>query len=314
MKESFSTRHIQLLATLGLAFIIHPSSGAAPRCPGNTVSVTPRFVQHALIVIPVKINHAGPFDFMVDTGSQLTVVDPSLSSELNLNSQGRVGIISIAGYAQTSATLLDSLEVDSNEVEKSPAMVQDLRQIQAADRRIRGVLGESFLSHFDLLIDYEHKTLCLDQTSAMRNSVRGERISFVPPQHPDDELPFMERMVVSVHLSGAGTKPILLLLDSGCDDPILLPGSERAEIQTLIHEATLQGNATVAQRAFAVVPPVNMQIGKRILARVTFVTPVRVAKNLPRQHADGLLPTVLFQQVFISYGDHYVVFDPRWGG
>jgi predicted aspartyl protease len=314
MKHSCSTRHIQLLATLSLALIIHPSSGAAPRCPGNTVSVTPRFVQHALIVIPVKINHAGPFDFMVDTGSQLTVVDPSLASELNLNSQGRVGIVSIADYAQASATLLDSLKVDSNVVEKLPAMVQDLRQIQAADRRIRGVLGESFLSHFDLLIDYEHKSLCLDQTSAMRNSVRGERISFVPPKHPEDELPFMPRPVVSAHLSGTGTKPILLLLDSGSDGPILLPGSEQPEIQTLIHDATPQGNATVAQRAFAVVPPVNIQIGKRIFTQITFVTPVHVTRNLPRQHADGLLPTVLFQRVFISNGDHYVVFDPKWGG
>jgi hypothetical protein len=315
MKHPFSTRHIQLLATLSFALIIHPSSEAAPRCPGNIASVTPRFVQHALIVIPVKINHAGPFDFLVDTGSQVTVVDPSLASELNLNSQGRVGIVSAADYAQASATLLDSLEADSKVVEKSPAMVEDLRQIQAADRQIRGVLGESFLSHFDLLIDYEHKSLCLDETSAMRNSVRGERISFVSPQHPEDELPFMQRPVVSAHFPGTGTRPILLLLDSGTDGPILLPGSEQPGIQTLIHDATLQGGiATVAQRAFAVVPPVNIQIGKRILTQITFVTPVRVAKNLPRQHADGLFPTVLFQRVFISNGDHYVVFDPKWGG
>jgi predicted aspartyl protease len=311
MNHPFSTLYFESLVAFSLALATLPALEAQPRCPGNTASVTPRFVQRALIVIPVKINHAGPFDFMVDTGSQLTVVDPSLASELNLSSQGRVGIISIADYAQVSATLLDSLEVGSNVVEKSPAMVQDLRQIQAADRRIRGVLGESFLSHFDLLIDYEHKSLCLDETSAMRNSVRGERISFVPPQHPEDELPFMPRPVVSAHLFGTGTRPILLLVDSGCGDPILLPGSEQPAIQTLIRDATLHGNATVAQRAFAVVPPVNMQIGKRILTQITFVTPVRVAKNLPQQHADGLFPTVLFQRVFMSGTGHFVVFDPK---
>jgi predicted aspartyl protease len=311
MNRPFSIRYFESLVAFSLALANLPALEAEPRCPGNTASVTPRFVQRALIVIPVKINHAGPFDFMVDTGSQLTVVDPSLASELNLNSQGRVGIISIADYAQVSATLLDSLEVGSNVVEKSPAMVQDLRQIQAADHRIRGVLGESFLSHFDLLIDYEHKSLCLDETSAMRNSVRGERISFVPPQHPEDELPFMPRPVVSAHVFGTGTRPILLLVDSGCVDPILLPGSEQPAIQTLIRDATLQGNATVAQRAFAIVPPVNMQIGKRILTQITFVTPVRVAKNLPQQHADGLFPTVLFQRVFMSGTGHFVVFDPK---
>jgi hypothetical protein len=43
------------------------------------------------------------------------------------------------------------------------------------------------------------------------------------------------------------------------------------------------------------------------------VTPVIVGKNLREQLEAGLLPTVLFQQVFISGGggDHYVVFDPK---
>ena len=312
MKYLFSTRHIQLLAAVSLTLVILPAIEAEPRCPGNIASVTPRFVQHALIVIPVRINQAGPFDFMVDTGSQVTVIDPSLAGELNLKPQGRVGLVSVASFAQASVTVLDTLEAVSKVVEKSPAIIQDLRQIQAADPRIRGVLGESFLAHFDLLVDYPHRLLCLDETNAMRDSVRGERIFFVPPQHPEDELPFMERLVISVHLSGTGTRPILLQLDSGSDGPILYPGNEQPEVQRLVDAAVLQGgNATPAQRAFAVVPLQNMQIGNRILSHISFVTPVRVAKNLPRQREDGLLPTVLFQRVFISGTDHFVVFDPK---
>ena len=165
---------------------------------------------------------------MVDTGSQVTVIDPSLASQLDLKAQARVGLVSAASFAQASGTTLDTLEAGSKVVDKSPAIVQDLGQIQAADPRIRGVLGESFLAHFDLLIDYGHKLLCLDESSAMRDSVRGERIPFVRPQHPEDELPFMERLVISVHLSGNGTRPILLQLDSGSDGPILYPGSEQA--------------------------------------------------------------------------------------
>ncbi len=78
----------------------------------------------------------------------------------------------------------------------------------------------------------------------------------------------------------------------------------------------LRSEATqlLRKRFFAVVPSLNMQIGNRILTQITFVTPVRVAKNLPQQHADGLFPTVLFQRVFISSGEHYVVFDPNWRG
>jgi hypothetical protein len=317
MKYLFSRHRIPCSFAVSLALIVLPSMEAESHCPGSVVSVTPRFVQHALIVIPIRINQAGPFDFMVDTGSQVTVIDPSLASQLDLTPQGRVGLVSVASYAQASATVLDTLEADSKVVEKSPAIVQDLRHIQAVDPRIRGVLGESFLSHFDLLIDYGHRLLCLDETGAMRDSVRGECIPFVLPQHPKgelpfDELPFMERLVISVHLSGTGKQPILLQLDSGSDGPILYPGSEQPEVQALVHAATLQGgSATSAQRAFAVVPPQNMQIGNRVLSHISFVTPVFVAKNLPSQHEEGLLPTVLFQRVFISGTGHFAIFDPK---
>jgi hypothetical protein len=311
MNRLFANRSIQLLVSITLATVTLPALQAEPHCPGSIASVTPRFVQRALIVIPVRINQKGPVDFMVDTGSQITVVDPSLAVELGLKSQGKVGLVSVASYAQASLTVLDTLEAASQVVEKPFVVVQDLGQIQAADPRIRGVLGENFLAHFDLLIDYAHKLLCLDETDTMRESVRGEHIPLVTPQDPESEVPFMERLVISVHLSGTGTRQILLQLDSGSDGPILyVRGNEPKS--ALLKQATLQGdNVSKAQRAFAILPPQDMRIGTRTLSHVSFVTPVSVERNVPTMEADGLLPTVLFQRVFISSGHHYVVFDPK---
>jgi hypothetical protein len=87
MIHAFSRIHLRLLVSVSLAAITLPVLQAQPRCPGNIAGVAPRFVQRALVVIPVKINRAGPFDFMVDPGSQVTVIDPSLAS---LKAQGRV--------------------------------------------------------------------------------------------------------------------------------------------------------------------------------------------------------------------------------
>jgi hypothetical protein len=311
MNRLFANRSIQLLVSITLATVTLPALQAEPHCPGSIASVTPRFVQGALIVIPVRINQKGPFDFMVDTGSQITVVDPSLAVELGLKSQGKVGLVSVASYAHASLTVLDTLEAASQVVEKPSVVVQDLGQIQAADPRIRGVLGENFLAHFDVLIDYAHKLLCLDETGALRESVRGERISLLAPQHPESEVPFMERLVISVRLSGAGTRQILLQLDSGSDGPILYASGNETK-SSLLKQATLQGdNVSKAQRAFAVLPPQDMRIGTRILSHVSFVTPASVERNVPTMEADGLLPTVLFQRVFICGSDHYVVFDPK---
>src|ERR1700733_284716 len=119
MKYLFSRYRIRCLFAVSLGSIVLPSIKAESHCPGSVASVTPRFVQHALIVIPVRINQAGPFDFMVDTGSQVTVIDPSLASQLDLTPQGRVGLVSVASVAQASVTVLDRLEADSKVVYKS---------------------------------------------------------------------------------------------------------------------------------------------------------------------------------------------------
>jgi len=309
MKHLFSNRSIPWLVSVTMATVTLSTRQAESHCPAGIASVTPRFVQRALIVIPVRINQAGPFDFMVDTGSQVTVVDPLLASELHLKPQGTVGLVTVASYMHGALTVLDTLEAASHVVEKPAAVVQDLGQIQAADPRIRGVLGENFLAHFDLLIDYQHKLLCLDETGVMRGNVRGERISLVAPD-PEREVPFTDRLVISVHLSGTGTRQILLQLDSGSDGLILYAGN--VANSGLLKQATLQGdNVSKAQRAFAVLPPQDMRIGTRTLSHISFVTPVSVERNVPPMEADGLLPTLLFQRVFISASDHYVVFDPR---
>jgi hypothetical protein len=248
----------------------------------------------------------------VDTGSQVTVIDPSLASQLDLRPQGKVGLVTVASFSRASATTLDSVEANSKVVENSPAIVQDLRQIQAADPRIRGVLGESFLAQFDLFVDYDYKLLCLDETNAMQDNVRGERIPLIRPQRSEDELPFLERLVIAVHLSGTGPRAILLQLDSGSDGPILYASSKDTEVKALVQSATLRGDsATSAQRAFAVVPPQNMRIGNHIFTHISFVTPVTVQESLPGRNEDGLLPTLLFQRVFISGGGHYVILDPK---
>ena len=58
-------------------------------------------------------------------------------------------------------------------------------------------------------------------------------------------------------------------------------------------------------------PPQDVRIGNRTLRNVSFVTPVSPGSNLPHRSEEGLLPTLLFQRVFISAADHYVVFDPK---
>jgi hypothetical protein len=301
-----------LCVLLATAFAFTPiSSQAETHCPGNIAGLRPRMVAGALLVIPVKINQSGPFDFMVDTGSQLNVIDPALAAQLNLKPQGTVGLVATAAWSQAPVGVLDSLQAGSQVVLKPLVVVQDLGPIQVADPRIRGVLGENFLAHFDVLIDYARGLLCLDEAKLMEKYLRGERIALVTSRHPETEVPFSERLVVSVNLSDTGTRPILLQVDSGSDGPILYAGNRELE-RPLLKRAKLQGpEVSDARRAFAVLPPQDMRLGSRIVRKVPFVTPAGGSQNVPDREEDGILATVLFQRVYVSHSDHFVIFDPK---
>jgi hypothetical protein len=266
-------------------------------------------VANALLVIPVKVNGLGPYDFMVDTGSELNVVDPALAAQLKLKSQGQVGLIATATVSQASVVVLDSLETGSRRIANAIAAVQDLGPVQAADRRIRGVLGENFLRHFDLLIDYRHHLLCLDDTKLMQTQLRGEPIPLISSKDGNTNSQISDRLVVYVNLASA-LRPILLQVDSGSDGPILY-GGKKDLLEPLLKRTHLQEPAAgQARSAFAVLPPQDMTLGSRTIRKVPFVTPVKASLN-PDRNEDGILPTVLFQRVFVSHADRYIVFDPK---
>jgi hypothetical protein len=56
MRRLFSPGRIQLMIAISLANFALPVLQSEPRCPGSAASVTPRLIQRALIVIPVRIN------------------------------------------------------------------------------------------------------------------------------------------------------------------------------------------------------------------------------------------------------------------
>src|SRR5580704_14847178 len=133
----FPSLYSSLCVLLATAFAFAPiSSQAETRCPGNIAGLRPRIVAGALLIVPVKINQSGAFDFMVDTGSQLNVIDPAIAAQLDLKSQGTVGLVTAAASSQASVGVLDSLQAGSEVVLKPLAVVQDLGPIQAADPRI----------------------------------------------------------------------------------------------------------------------------------------------------------------------------------
>lgn len=106
-------------------------------------------------------------------------VDPALAAVLQLKTEGTASVVGVGVYARAPLTELDTVEAAFHKAEKVLAVIQELGQTALADRRVRGVLAGNFLEHFDLLIDYPHSIVCLDDSAEMRKKVKGERIPFL---------------------------------------------------------------------------------------------------------------------------------------
>ena len=298
------------LASITLAGSLLSVLHAEPHCPGNVAILRFRLVQRSQIVVPVAINHTGPYDFLVDTGAQITTVDPALAAQLHLRIEGTTGFVGVGFRTRPSFAHLDILEAGPHAIANSLVVIQNLEHLQAADPHIRGILGGNFLGHFDVLIDYAHNMLCLDGAKVMQPEVKGKHIALVTPSHPQDKVLSTEPLIIPVHLSGSGIRQLLLLLDSGTNVPFLYdPGKYLAPGLSVSAPLRNRG-ADGVERAFTVLPPQDMQIGILAFRQISFVTLAGTGRDVPKVGVDGLLPTVIFRRVYISYADRFVVLEP----
>ena len=301
---------VKRIVAASLAAITLSALHAEPRCPGNVASLALRRIQDGLIVVRVRINRTGPYDFLVDTGSQITTIDPVLASELHLRIDGTTGVSGVATQSRSAFAFLDLIEIGSHSVPQSLAVIQDIAELQTADPRIRGILGENFLSHFDLLIDNRRQILCLDESRTLAQAAKGEHIPLEQPRGPRDNVPFTRPMIVSVRLTTADVAPVLLRLDSG-SNAALLYAAQPQLLRVLVSRApVLKRVVNGVAQAFAVLPAQDLLVGPCLVRRVSFVTPMNGVGSGPSPREDGLLPTSAFERVFISYSKNYAALDP----
>jgi hypothetical protein len=297
------------LVALILVAVALPTVKAEPHCPGNVSSLPLRLVQQSQIVVPVTINNTGPYDFLVDTGAQAMTVDPALAAQLHLKTQGTAGVTGVGVYARAPLTQLESVEAGSHVVENVLAVVQDLGQTALADRKVRGVLAGNFLEHFDLLIDYPHGNVCLDDSAEMGKKVKGERIPFSARAGAQGGAPAPQKLIVSAHVPGIEKRMLRLQLDSGINSPLLYGAGEALRPGQMAGAPLRSRGTDGVEHAFAVLASQDVQVGPHSLRQIQFVMPINAGKNSPKADVDGLLPTMLFQRVYVSYADHYVVLE-----
>lgn len=297
------------LAIASLSIMFPCTLHAEPRCPASASSLTLHPVQDALIVVPVQINHTGPYDFLVDTGAQIVTIDPSLALELHLKSEGTTGLSGVATHTRSAFAYLDLIEAGSQQQPSVLAVIQDIAELKEADPDIRGILGENFLAHFDLLIDNRQKILCLDRSGTLAPTITGKHIPLAQPHGAQGDLPFMRPIIVAVRLHADDDAPVLLRLDSGSNAAVLYAVPPHLLSTSTGGAQLLKRRVNGIEQAFAVLPAQDILVGACPVRQVSFVVPMNAIGIGPNPREEGVLPTIAFEYVFISYSDNYAVVD-----
>jgi hypothetical protein len=291
------------LVALAFAATMAFTAQAETGCPGNVASLPFHIVNRYQILVPVSINHEGPYTFLVDTGSQMTMLDSSLAKELHLNMLGTAQVLGTGFVDAAKFAEVERIEAGPSAVAGQRVLVYDLHKF----RGVRGVLGVDFLEHFDMLIDYAHEVLCLDETGQMRGSVKGQHVPLVAGGSVADHPGVGHSMIVSVRMKD-GMRPVRMKLDSGASGGYLYNPADYMDTGLRHNPPVIGFGVDGKPRYFSSVPAQTVKIGSVELDQVAFISVAGANQGGRTSDFDGLLPTGLFRWVFVSQREQVAVF------
>jgi Aspartyl protease len=96
-----------------------------------------RTIAGYLMVVSVSINDRGPFDFLIDTGTNTTLIDPQLAAELKVQPRDTLKLASLASATDVPRYYFQTFRVGPASVSNQEALAIALPQLSALDHRIR---------------------------------------------------------------------------------------------------------------------------------------------------------------------------------
>jgi len=258
-----------------------------------------KLLRDYMIVIPVTVNGAGPYEFLLDTGSNTTFVNAEFARALRLRPIDRVELVTVAGSQVVPRARLESVSVGAKSAPKLEALFSDLREARAIRPEICGILGQNFLSQFNYLINYRERRIEFEDGVELEKSLCGERTP-------------IELREGRALISSAGRERLQLVFDSGT--PAMILFNADARVSGLYREPgdpkTYQLNSNLGSQVVWQRRLRNFSIGG-VEFHDLRVTLCEAEDGCAGRVEDGLLPTSLFQNIYFNHRKKYVMLNPK---
>lgn len=123
------------------------------------------------MTVPVSVGGAGPYHFLVDTGSERTVISRELADRLNLSSGRSAVLHSVIGANDVETVHIPQLRVSSNTVS-----VVDAPALGASSIGADGMLGIDSLRSQRVLFDFKARTMSITPSAQPVEKLDGDTI------------------------------------------------------------------------------------------------------------------------------------------
>lgn len=171
-----------------------------------------------LILLPVKVNGRGPFDFILDTGAGTSLLSSDLSKQLEVKVIGSKEGQSAGGKVAVSLAKVNSLAVGEAKLDDVDVGIVDLSHVgKTIGAKIDGDLGYNFLRHFRITINYRDCEIRFDDPKRVESFGRSPKTQ-VPIRLANPAKPLL---LVEVRANGRG--PFQFAIDTGTSTTAITP-------------------------------------------------------------------------------------------
>lgn len=269
----------------------------AAQVPQSNDIVKFRLRDGYLILVQTRINGVGPFDFLLDTGTTRTVIDPDLARQLQAPVIGEVSLTGVLQVRQDKLVRLKDVRLGEASLTGVGAAVDKLTRQKMLASGIRGVLGEDFLSKFDVLIDYKQHWLRFGGAPPAGERCRFETIG----QYHGS--PTTNRLLIPAEFMEVSGAKVQLQLDTGAKIPELFPANHDSRLPQAWGGSMATSSGANDTTVYS---NVTLKIGATMVRRMDVVQSRRALAF----DAVGLLPAAIFHRIYISHSGGFVVLNP----
>ena len=184
------------------------------------------------MTVPVRIGRNGPYDFLIDTGAERTVLARGLAERLGLVPSGRATLMGVAGSLPVDL-------VDVAEVQLGSRTFYDLSAplLEGSHIGADGIIGLDGLQNQRVLIDFRRNLIAVDDAKALGGN-RGYEI-IVRARRRGDQLIMTNALVDGIKTD--------VVIDTGAQNSIGNRALQRALTRRRLAEQTQLTSVTGQQ-------------------------------------------------------------------